>query len=237
MYAHADRMQTRAEALALSGPCWYEAGVSTSWMRRIMARKSARSARVGRKTNETEIKVSVDLDGSGSATVSTGIGFFDHMLDQLSRHSLIDMKVEAKGDLHIDDHHTVEDVGIALGQALSEALGERKGIVRYASLDLAMDEALTRAAVDVSGRPFLVWHVAFPTPKIGTFDTELVREFFQALAQNAGITLHVANLYGANSHHIAETCFKAVARVLRAALAPDPRQPDAIPSTKGTLNG
>ncbi|MEZ5783541.1 MAG: imidazoleglycerol-phosphate dehydratase HisB [Rhizobiaceae bacterium] len=198
---------------------------------------SSRRASASRKTKETEISVSVDLDGSGKSTVSTGVGFFDHMLDQLSRHSLIDMDVEAKGDLHIDDHHTVEDTGIAIGRAIAEALGERRGIMRYASLDLAMDETLTRAAVDVSGRPFLVWDVAFSAPKIGTFDTELVREFFQALAQNAGITLHITNHYGANNHHIAETCFKAVARVLRAALERDPRQPDAVPSTKGSLKG
>ena len=163
--------------------------------------------------------------------------FLDHMLEQLSRHSLIDITLRARGDLHIDDHHTVEDCGIAIGQAIAEALGDRRGIARYASLDLAMDETLTRAAVDVSGRPFLVWNVAFSWPKIGSFDSELVREFFQALAQNAGITLHVANLYGANNHHIAETCFKAVARVLRSAIEVDPRQPTAIPSTKGTLKG
>ena len=196
-----------------------------------------RKASVARKTKETEIAVSVDLDGKGASEISTGVGFFDHMLDQLARHSLIDMKIEAKGDLHIDDHHTVEDTGIAIGQALARALGERRGITRYASIDLAMDETLTKAAVDVSGRPFLVWNVAFSTPKIGTFDTELVREFFQALAQNAGITLHVMNHYGVNNHHVAETCFKAVARALRAAIEPDPRQEGAIPSTKGTLNG
>ena len=172
-----------------------------------------RAASVTRRTKETEISVSVAIDGAGRSDISTGIGFFDHMLEQLSRHSLIDMTIKAKGDLHIDDHHTVEDTGIAIGQAISKALGERRGITRYASLDLAMDETLTRAAIDVSGRPFLVWNVTFPSPKVGTFDTELVREFFQALAQNAGITLHVANHYGANSHHIAETCFKAVARV------------------------
>ena len=196
-----------------------------------------RTAKISRKTKETEISVSVDLDGAGKFDIATGVGFFDHMVEQLSRHSLIDMAVRAKGDLHIDDHHTVEDVGIALGQAISQALGERRGIRRYASLDLAMDETLTRAAIDVSGRPFLVWDVVFTSPKIGTFDTELVREFFQALAQNAGLTLHVTNHYGANSHHIAETCFKAVARVLRAAVEADPRQADAIPSTKGTLKG
>ncbi|MCO5161461.1 MAG: imidazoleglycerol-phosphate dehydratase HisB [Mesorhizobium sp.] len=196
-----------------------------------------RRAGISRATKETEISVSVDLDGSGKFDVSTGVGFFDHMLEQLSRHSLIDMTIRAKSDLHIDDHHTVEDVGIALGQAISKALGERRGICRYASLDLAMDETLTRAAIDVSGRPFLVWNVAFTAPKIGTFDTELVREFFQALSQNAGVTLHVTNHYGANSHHIAETCFKAVARVLRTAIEADPRQAGAIPSTKGTLKG
>jgi imidazoleglycerol-phosphate dehydratase len=198
---------------------------------------ASRSAKVSRKTRETEISVSLDVDGSGKADMATGVGFFDHMLDQLSRHSLIDMTVKAKGDLHIDDHHTVEDTGIAIGQALSKALGERRGITRYASIDLAMDETLTRAAIDVSGRPYLVWNVAFSSPKIGTFDTELVREFFQAVAQNAGITLHVTNHYGANNHHIAETCFKAVARTLRAALERDPRQPDAVPSTKGSLKG
>ena len=169
--------------------------------------------------------------------MATGVGFFDHMLDQLSRHSLIDMKVEAKGDLHIDDHHTVEDTGIALGQALSKALGDRRGIMRYASIDLAMDETLTRAAIDVSGRPFLVWNVAFSAPKIGTFDTELVREFFQALAQNAGITLHVTNHYGANNHHIAETCFKAVARALRTAARNRSAPARRVPSTKGTPEG
>lgn len=203
----------------------------------MAAKGSGRKASVARKTNETEISLTVDLDGKGKAEMSTGVGFFDHMLDQLSRHSLIDMKIKAKGDRHIDDHHTVEDVGIALGKALGEALGDRAGIVRYASLDLAMDEALTRAAIDVSGRPFLVWQVEFPAAKIGTFDTELVREFFQALSQNAGITLHVTNLYGANAHHIAETCFKAVARVLGAAIALDPRQEGAVPSTKGSLKG
>jgi imidazoleglycerol-phosphate dehydratase len=199
--------------------------------------KSARSATIERKTKETEITVMVDLDGTGRSQISTGIGFFDHMLDQLSRHSLIDMTIRAKGDLHIDDHHTVEDTGIAVGQAIAKALGERRGIARYASIDLAMDETLTKAAIDVSGRPFLVWNVAFSAPKIGTFDTELVREFFQALAQNAGITLHVLNHYGVNNHHISETCFKAVARALRMAVEPDARQAGRIPSTKGTLKG
>jgi imidazoleglycerol-phosphate dehydratase len=196
-----------------------------------------RTAEVSRSTKETRIAVSIDVDGAGKSEIATGVGFFDHMLDQLSRHSLIDMKVRAEGDLHIDDHHTVEDTGIALGQALASAMGERRGIMRYASIDLAMDETLTRAAVDVSGRPYLIWNVPFSAPKIGTFDTELVREFFHALAQNAGITLHITNLYGANNHHIAETCFKAVARVLRASLERDPRQPDAVPSTKGSLKG
>jgi imidazoleglycerol-phosphate dehydratase len=196
-----------------------------------------RKAKIARKTTETRIEVSVDLDGQGSYEVATGVGFFDHMLEQLARHSLIDVTVHAEGDLHIDDHHTVEDTGIALGQAIAHALGERRGIRRYASLDLAMDETLTRAAVDVSGRPFLVWNVAFTAPKIGTFDTELVREFFQALSQHAGITLHVETLHGANSHHIAETCFKAVARVLRNAMEADPRQEGVVPSTKGSLKG
>jgi imidazoleglycerol-phosphate dehydratase len=194
-----------------------------------------RQATISRKTNETSISVTVDIDGTGTSKISTGVGFFDHMLEQLSRHSLIDMVIEANGDLHIDDHHTVEDTGIAIGLAIAKALGDRRGITRYASLDLAMDETMTKAAVDVSGRPFLVWNVAFSAPKIGTFDTELVREFFHALAMNAGITLHVQNIYGANNHHISETCFKAVARVLRTATEIDPRQAGRIPSTKGTL--
>jgi len=201
-----------------------------------MASGGKRSAKVSRRTRETDLSAAVELDGSGAYDIATGVGFFDHMLEQLSRHSLIDMTIRAKGDLHIDDHHTVEDTGIALGQALAKALGERAGIRRYASLDLAMDETLTRAAVDVSGRAYLVWQVKFPTAKIGSFDTELFREFFQALAQNAGITLHIANHYGENSHHIAETCFKAVARVLREACEIDPLQPKSVPSTKGTLS-
>jgi imidazoleglycerol-phosphate dehydratase len=194
-----------------------------------------RRAEVKRETNETKIAVAVNLDGEGRADIRTGIGFFDHMLEQLSRHSLIDMEVRADGDLHIDGHHTVEDTGIALGQAVAQALGERRGISRYASIDLVMDEAATRAAVDVSGRPYLVWKVAFPTQRIGDFDAELAREFFQAFSQHARITLHVVNHYGENGHHVAETCFKAVARALRAALALDPRLGDAVPSTKGTL--
>lgn len=194
-----------------------------------------RTGEVSRNTTETQISVRVGIDGTGTSNIATGIGFFDHMLEQLSRHSLIDMDISAKGDLHIDDHHTVEDTGIAIGLALSQALGDRRGIARYASLDLAMDETLTRAALDISGRPFLVWHVDFPSAKIGTFDSELCREFFQALAHNAGMTLHVTNHYGANGHHIAETCFKSVARALRLAIEIDPRQAESIPSTKGTL--
>lgn len=201
-----------------------------------MATKKRRTAKIKRQTRETGVTVEIDLDGTGNYEIATGIGFLDHMLEQLSRHSLIDMKVGAEGDLHIDDHHTAEDTGIVLGQALHEALGARTGITRYASIDLAMDETLTRAAIDVSGRPFLIWKVSFSRDKVGGFDTELFREFFQAFAQNARITLHVTNHYGDNNHHIAETCFKAVARALRVAIEPDPRQPDAVPSTKGTLS-
>jgi len=204
-------------------------------MEPAMAETSSRTASISRKTNETSVSVSVNIDGTGTAKISTGVGFFDHMLDQLCRHSLIDMEIETKGDLEVDDHHTVEDTGIAIGQAIAKALGDRRGITRYASLDLVMDETMTKAGVDLSGRPFLVWNVNFSAPKIGRFDTELVREFFQALAQHAGITLHVMNHYGANNHHIAETCFKAVARVLRAATEIDPRQAGRVPSTKGTL--
>ena len=194
-----------------------------------------RKATVARKTNETDITVSVALDGTGKHDMSTGIGFLDHMLDQLSRHSLIDMTVRASGDLHIDFHHTAEDVGIALGQAIRQALGDKKGIRRYASADLPMDGTLTRAAVDVSGRPFLVWKVAFTADKVGEMDTELFREFFQAFAMNAGLTLHVETFYGDNNHHIAESAFKALARALREAVEIDPRQKDQVPSTKGTL--
>ena len=197
----------------------------------------ARRAEISRKTSETDIEVNVDLDGTGAFDISTGVGFFDHMLAQLSKHSMVDVTVRAAGDLRIDDHHTVEDTGIALGQAVARALGDRRGINRYASLDLVMDETMTGAALDVSGRPFLVWNVQFPSLKIGTFDTELVREFFQAFSQHAGITLHVFNHHGANSHHIAETCFKAVARTLRHAIEADPRNAGVVPSTKGTLKG
>ena len=194
-----------------------------------------RRASITRTTAETDIRVEIDLDGTGTFRNETGVGFFDHMLDQLSRHALIDMTVTAKGDLHIDDHHTVEDTGIALGQALTQALGDKRGIRRYGSCLLPMDDALVRTALDLSGRPFLVWNVEMPTPKIGTFDTELVREFFQALATHGGITLHVDRLHGINSHHIAEAAFKSVARALREAVETDPRKTDAIPSTKGTL--
>ena len=196
-----------------------------------------RKAKVSRKTRETDIVATVVLDGSGKADISTGIGFLDHMLEQLARHSLIDITVAAKGDLHIDQHHVTEDVGIALGQALSQALGDRAGIARYGDVHLPMDEALTRCAIDVSGRPYLVWKVAFTRAKVGDFDTELFREFFQAFAQNGGLTLHVENLYGENNHHIAETCFKALARALRAAVAIDPGEGSRVPSTKGSLTG
>lgn len=194
-----------------------------------------RQAKITRKTAETDISVEITLDGTGVYDNRTGVGFFDHMLDQLARHSLIDMVIRAKGDLHIDDHHTVEDTGIALGQALTQALGDKRGIRRYGACHLAMDDALVRAALDLSGRPFLVWNVDMPTAKIGTFDTELVREFFQALSTHGGITLHVDRLHGINSHHIAEAAFKAVARALREAVETDPRKSDAVPSTKGTL--
>ena len=196
-----------------------------------------RKAEVSRTTAETALSVKLDLDGTGRHDNATGVGFFDHMLDQLARHALIDLETRATGDLHVDDHHTVEDIGIALGRALAEALGDKRGIRRYGSCHLAMDEALVRAALDLSGRPFLVWKVDFPSPKIGSFDVELVREFFTALAMNARMTLNVALLDGANSHHIAEATFKAVARALRAAVEPDPRAADAVPSTKGTLSG
>ena len=194
-----------------------------------------RRAEISRKTAETEISVKINLDGTGTYDNRTGVGFFDHMLDQLARHSLIDMEISAKGDLHIDDHHTVEDTGIALGQALSEALGDKRGIRRYGECHLPMDEALVRCALDLSGRAYLSWGVDMPTPKIGTFDTELVREFFQAFAGNGGITLHVDRVHGFNSHHIAEAAFKSVARALRLAVERDPRKSDAVPSTKGTL--
>lgn len=194
-----------------------------------------RRASLSRKTAETEIAVTLDLDGTGTYENQTGVGFFDHMLDQLARHALIDMSVKANGDLQVDDHHTVEDTGITLGQALTEAMGDKRGIRRYGSCLLPMDDALVRAALDLSGRPYLVWNLPLPTAKIGGFDTELVREFFQALSTHGGITLHVEVLAGINSHHITEAAFKAVARALRDALEPDPRRADAVPSTKGSL--
>lgn len=194
-----------------------------------------RTASITRTTAETDISVEINLDGTGRYDMQTGVGFFDHMLDQLARHSLIDMTIKATGDLHIDDHHTVEDVGIAIGQALTQALGDKKGIRRYGSCLLPMDDAQVRTALDLSARPFLIWNVDLPTDKIGTFDTELVREFFQALSTHGGITLHVDMLHGLNAHHIAEAAFKSVARALREAVEVDPRKSDAIPSTKGAL--
>jgi imidazoleglycerol-phosphate dehydratase len=196
-----------------------------------------RQATVERKTKETEIRATVDLDGTGAYDIETGIGFLNHMLEQLARHSLIDVTLYAKGDVHIDFHHTTEDTGIVLGQAIAKALGDRQGIARYADVHLAMDETLTRVAVDVSGRPYLVWNAAFSRPKVGEMDTELFREWFQAFAHNAGMALHVATLYGENNHHIAEACFKGLARALRQAVALDPRQTGRVPSTKGTLLG
>ncbi len=194
-----------------------------------------RTATIERNTTETQVNVAITLDGTGQYDVHTGVGFFDHMLEQLARHSLIDMTIRASGDTHIDDHHTVEDTGIALGLALVQALGDYKGIRRYGSCLLPMDEALTRCALDLSKRPFLVWNVPFVAQKIGTFDTELFREFFTALAMNGGITLHIDTLHGANAHHIAESAFKAVARSLREAVEIDPRKSDSVPSTKGVL--
>ena len=201
-----------------------------------MTTTAPRRATIDRQTKETRISASINLDGTGAYDISTGVGFLDHMLEQLARHSLIDIELKAEGDLHIDFHHTVEDSGIVLGQALAKALGEKRGITRYASVHLPMDEAMTRVGIDVSGRPYLVWDVTFTRPKLGEMDTELFREWFQAFAQNAGITLHVANLYGDNNHHIAETCYKGLARALRDAIAIDPRQEQRVPSTKGTLS-
>lgn len=196
-----------------------------------------RKASVERSTNETRIKTAVNLDGTGVYRVATGIGFFDHMIEQLSRHSLIDIELEARGDLHIDAHHTVEDSGIALGQAVYKALGDRRGIRRFASLHLPMDETLTRISLDASDRPYLVWKVAVPTERLGEMDTQLFKEWFQAFAQHAGLTLHIENVYGENSHHIIESCFKGTARALRDAFEIDPRRADQIPSTKGVLAG
>jgi imidazoleglycerol-phosphate dehydratase len=205
--------------------------------RRTSGDPVTRTATIERTTKETSIKATVNLDGTGAYRIATGVGFLDHMLEQLARHGLIDIDLEAKGDLHIDFHHTVEDCGIVLGQAVAKALGDKAGITRYASVDLPMDETLTRVAIDVSGRPYLVWRVAFSRSKLGEMDTELFREWFQAFAQNAGITLHIENVYGENNHHIAETCYKGVARALRAAVALDPRQAGRVPSTKGSLSG
>ena len=196
-----------------------------------------RTATVQRKTKETEVSVTINLDGTGVYDVSTGIGFLDHMLEQLSRHSLIDLTVQAKGDLHIDFHHTNEDVGIVIGEALTKALGDRRGIVRYGAASIPMDETMTRVSLDCSNRPYLVWRVKFPTNKLGDMDTELFKEFFQAVAQAGGLTLHVENAYGDNSHHIAESCFKGFARALRQAVTIDPRQSQSVPSTKGVLGG
>ncbi len=196
-----------------------------------------RTATIERRTRETEIRVTVNLDGTGEYSVSTGIGFLDHMLEQLSRHSLIDLEVEAKGDLHIDFHHTNEDTGIAIGEAVAKALGDRTGITRYGAARIPMDETLTRVTLDVSNRPYLIWQVEFTRPKLGEMDTELFREWFQAFAQAAGITLHVENIYGENTHHIVESCYKGLARALRQAIEIDPRKSDAVPSTKGVLGG
>ncbi|UTW51748.1 imidazoleglycerol-phosphate dehydratase HisB [bacterium SCSIO 12827] len=196
-----------------------------------------RTASVERNTKETQIKVSVNLDGTGEYSVSTGVGFLDHMLEQLSRHSLMDLTVEAQGDTHIDFHHTTEDTGIAIGEAVNKALGDRRGITRYGSALVPMDETLSRIAIDLSNRPYLIWRVNFSKPKLGDMDTELFKEWFQAFAQAAGATLHVENLYGENNHHIVESCYKGLARSLRDAATIDPRKADAVPSTKGTLGG
>jgi imidazoleglycerol-phosphate dehydratase len=204
---------------------------------RIFGIDTMRRAEVTRKTKETQVRAAVNLDGEGRAKVATGIGFLDHMLEQLARHSLIDLEVEAKGDLHIDFHHTTEDTGIVIGQAVAEALGSRAGIQRYGDALIPMDETLTRVALDASNRPYLIWKVAFTKPKLGEMDTELFREWFHAFAQAAGLTLHIENLYGENNHHIVESCFKGLARALRAAVTIDPRKPDAVPSTKGVLGG
>jgi imidazoleglycerol-phosphate dehydratase len=197
--------------------------------------EGGRRASVERNTTETQISVTIDLDGTGKYSVDTGIGFLDHMLEQLSRHSLIDLTVKARGDLHIDSHHTTEDTGIAIGEAFAKALGDRKGINRYGHIYIPMDETLTRVALDLSNRPYLIWKVGFSRDKLGTMDTELFKEWFQAFAQAAGCTLHVETLYGTNNHHIVETCYKGLARALKVAIAPDPRQTGVVPSTKGVL--
>jgi len=197
--------------------------------------RSGRTATVERRTKETSIKATVNLDGTGRYQVATGIGFLDHMLEQLSRHSLVDITLEAKGDLHIDFHHTTEDTGIVIGEAISKALGDRAGIRRYGDAMIPMDETLTRVALDASNRPYLIWKVAFSRAKLGEMDTELFKEWFQAFAQSAGLTLHIENIYGENNHHIVESCYKGVARALRQALELDPRKLGEVPSTKGTL--
>ena len=217
------------------------APVKTAGVKALPAKRAVkfagRTATVARSTKETSISVTVNLDGTGVYDIATGIGFLDHMLEQLSRHSLIDITCRAKGDLHIDAHHTTEDSGIAIGEAITQALGERAGIARYGSAYIPMDETLTRVALDASNRPYLIWRVKFPRPKVGEMDTELFKEWFQAFAQAAGLTLHVENLYGENSHHIVESCFKGLARALRQAVEIDPRKADAVPSTKGVLGG
>ncbi len=209
----------------------------TASMKPVMRTLPAREARVERRTKETHIAAEVNLDGTGVYKVSTGIGFLDHMLEQLSRHSLIDLTLAAKGDLHIDFHHTTEDTGIVIGEAVAKALGDRAGIARYGDALIPMDETLTRVALDCSNRPYLIWKVAFSKPKLGDMDTELFKEWFQAFAQAAGVTLHIETLYGENNHHIVEICYKGLARALRQAVSVDPRKADAVPSTKGTLSG
>jgi imidazoleglycerol-phosphate dehydratase len=229
--ARAPPGRTAPLALAKGEAVCYNAGMDANMT------TLARRASLRRVTNETRIEVDLDLDGTGRYSVSTGIGFLDHMLEQLSRHSLIDLTVKAEGDLHIDFHHTTEDTGIAIGTAVAQALGGRKGINRYGDALVPMDETLTRVAIDLSNRPYLVWKVAFTRDKLGQMDTELFREWFQAFAQAAGATLHVEALYGENNHHIVESCYKALARALRAAIEIDPRKADAVPSTKGVLGG
>jgi imidazoleglycerol-phosphate dehydratase len=224
---------TRFEQQDAGMPRWCEASTMNKQVTAQTAK--GRTATRTRQTRETEITLSVNLDGTGQSAISTGVGFFDHMLEQIARHGMIDLDIRAKGDLHIDDHHTVEDVGLTLGQAIDAALGDRKGVRRYGQCDLPMDETLSRVALDLSGRPFLVWRTAFTAQKIGSFDTELVREFFQAVAMQARMTLHVETPYGDNSHHIAESVFKGFARALRHAVEIDPRAPDEAPSSKGTL--
>lgn len=217
------------------GSDWYTGAMNEQ--RKTQAGRGPRTGQVARATKETRIAVEVNLDGTGEYVVATGIGFLDHMLEQLSRHSLIDLKVEAEGDLHIDCHHTTEDSGIAIGEAVAQALGDRAGIRRYGEASIPMDETLARVTLDCSNRPYLIWHVDFTRDKLGEFDTELFREWFQAFAQAAGITLHVEVLYGTNNHHMIEACYKALARALRAAVEIDPRKADAVPSTKGVLGG